>query len=183
MRERLTVGLENEVARKTLRPKEGVIEVKTAPPAFEETPWPLVTVHVLNDGSAERGVGEFLDTDVQDLITNEWLETQGWIARVQISVVGWSKNADERIAMRQALRRLVIGNLPVFQGYGMTRIDFSQTDADEMAAYPVPVYQTVGTFSCFAPAEVVTSSSNVVTDIDSSAFTPDFPDRSARAAF
>jgi hypothetical protein len=169
---RFEAGLQNEIANGALLPPAGVIDVLNAPPAFEETSWPVVTVHVTNDGSAERGIGEQLDADSFDVIGNVWDETHGWIARAHLTVIGWSKNPDERIALRKSLRRLVIGNLPVFQGFGMTRIDFSQTDAEDMGSYPVPVYQTVGTFTCYAPA-VVGTTADSITEVSSS-LTPEF---------
>lgn len=154
VRDRLQAGLDNEILRRTLFPQEGVIDVLNAPPAFEDTRWPVVTVHVTTDGSGDRAIGEeFTDTEF-DPATGLWDETNGWLARVHLTVVGWSKNPDERIALRQALRRLVIGNLPVFDSYGMVQIDWQQTDEDVMSGYPVPVFQTVGSFTCMAPAVI-----------------------------
>jgi hypothetical protein len=164
VRDRLEVGLQNEVARKTLTPQDGAIEVLNAPPAFEDSSWPLVTVHVTTDGSGERALGEDLSPDFFDPLGGLFDQEDGWLARVHLTIVGWSKNPDERIAMRKALRRLVIGNLPVFDAAGLTHIDFQQTDQDEMNAYPVPVYQSFCTFTCLAPAAVGTAY-GVISDV------------------
>jgi len=154
VRDRLDVGLQNEIALGTLTPACGVIAVLNAPPVFEETNWPVITVHVASDGSGERAIGDLIFPDAFDPVAGLWNESQGWLARVQLTVVGWSKNPDERIALRKALRKIVIGNLEVFDSVGMIAIDFSQSDVDELSAYPAPVYQSMCSFSCEAPAGV-----------------------------
>jgi hypothetical protein len=164
VRDRLERGLEVEVARGTLRPADGVVEVLNAPPAFEDTRWPVVTVHVRTDGSGDRAVGESVIPDSFDPLAGQFDESEGWLARVHILIVGWTKNPDERIALRQALRRLVIGNLPVFDAAGMTHIDFQQNDDEEMKAFPVPVYQSVCSLTCSAPA-FVTDAVGVISDV------------------
>lgn len=164
VRDRLEVGLQNEVAAKALMPSCGEIEVMNAPPAFEDSSWPVVTVHVTNDGSGDRALGEDLAGEVYDPLALVFDEEDGWLARVHLTIVGWSKNPDERIALRKVLRRLVIGNLPVFAAAGLLHIDFNQTDGDEMSAYPVPVYQSVCTFTCMAPAAVGTAY-GVISDV------------------
>lgn len=154
VRDRLSAGLQVEVSRGSLIPPSGGISVLTAPPVFQETRWPVVTVHLLNDAPAERGLGELLVPDTLDS-TGLWNESEGWLARVQLAVIGWSQNPDERIALRQALRRLVVANLPVFDAAGMIEIEFSQQDVDAVSGeYPAPVYQTAGTFTCMAPVIV-----------------------------
>lgn len=154
VRDRLDAGLQHEIALGTLTPACGAIAVLNAPPVFEETSWPVVTVHVTADSSGERAVGDLVFPDAFDPVGGLWNEAQGWLARVQLTVVGWSKNPDERMALRKALRKIVIGNLDVFYSAGMTGIDFSQADVDELAVYPAPVYQAMCTFSCEAPAGV-----------------------------
>ena len=154
VRDRLDCGLQNEVLLGNLSPSSGVIAVLNAPPIFEETSWPVVTVHVTSDGSGERGLGELVFPDEFNPVSTQWSEAQGWLARVQLAIVGWSKNPDERIALRKALRKIVIGNLDVFDSAGMIQIDFSQQDIDELSSYPAPLYQSMCTFSCEAPAGV-----------------------------
>jgi hypothetical protein len=154
VRDRLDSGLQNEISLGTLTPSTGVIAVLNAPPVFEETNWPVVTVHVTTDSSGDRAIGEITMPDVFDSIGGVWDESQGWLAQVQLTIVGWSKNPDERIALRKALRKIIIGNLEVFDNVGMIHIAFSQQDVDELAAYPAPVYQSMCSFSCEAPAGV-----------------------------
>ena len=164
VRDRIDDGLQNEVQNGFLSPQTGQIPVLNAPPVFEDTNWPLVTVHVTSDGSSERGIGEMFSPDLFDTETQMWGEFEGWLAHVQLTIIGWSKNPDERINLRKALRRIILGNLPVFDSFGIVKIDFSQQDIDELQAYPAPVYQSMGTFSCEAPA-VVSASYKQITDI------------------
>ncbi len=154
VRERISLGLANEIAQKRLFPETKVIEVLTAPPLFDRTRWPVVTVHLSSDGSAERGIGEEVSPDIYSAVGSDWTDLRGWLSHTSITVIGWSKNPDERIALRMALRRIVIANLQVFDSAAIQRIDFRQTDEDIMSGLPVPVYQSIGTFTCFAPVAV-----------------------------
>jgi hypothetical protein len=163
VRDRIEVGLQVEVARGVLTPQNGVIEVKNAPPAIEDTRWPVVTIQVVSDGSGDRALGESISLDEFDPLSDQYEESEGWIARVHLSIIGWSKNPDERITLRKVLRRLVIANLPVFNAAGLVLPDFNQTDVNEMSTTP-PIYASEGTFTCMAPA-VVRSSANPITDV------------------
>ena len=165
VRDRMEKGMAVEVLRGTLTPLTKQIPVLNAPPAFEDTRWPMVSVHVTSDGPAERAIGESIGDDDWDPATGMWKEGEGWIANTVLAIVGWSKNADERIAIRKAMRRLVIANLPVFGGLGMSRIDINQSDQDYVSGeYPAPVFSTVCSFSCLAPA-YITDEVPVVTEI------------------
>lgn len=155
LRDRISRGMQVEVSRGTLRPHSGQIPVLNAPPSFEDTRWPMVSIHVSSEGPTERGIGEAIGSDDWDPETSQWKEGEGWMASAVLSVVGWSKNSDERIALRQAIRRLVIANLPVFDGFGLLKIDINQSDQDFVSGeYPAPVFSTVCSFSCLAPAYV-----------------------------
>jgi hypothetical protein len=165
VRDRMADGMAVEVSRATLTPHTGQILVLNAPPAFDDSRWPMVSVHVTSDGPAERGIGESIGSDDFDPESGMWKEGEGWMANTVLAIVGWSKNADERIALRQAMRRLIIANLPVFDGLGMLRIDISQSDQDYVSGeYPAPIFSTVCSFSCLAPA-YVTDEVPVVTEV------------------
>jgi hypothetical protein len=168
VRDRIDAGIKNEILIGTLTPKSGGIAVLNAPPMFEETNWPVVTVHVGSDGSGDRSIGDAPFPDVYDPITGLWSESQGWLARVQLNIVGWSKNPDERIALRKALRKIILGNLDVFDSAGIVSIDFSQQDIDDLSSYPAPVYQAMCSFSCEAPAGVV-DTIGLITDTNATA--------------
>lgn len=155
VRDRIDYGLQAEVAKGTIvPPKYGAIEVLTAPPIFEDTRWPVVTVHLQNEGPQVRAIGEMIESDLFDAIAGNWTEHEGWLASVQIAVVAYSLNPDERIELRKALRRIVVANLPVFDSAGMVQIEFSQQDTEDFQAYNAPVYFSMGTLTCLAPVRV-----------------------------
>lgn len=157
LRDRLEVGVQNEVATGRLTPgpdAKGVIKVLTAPPVFEDTRFPVVVVHLTSESPADHGIGEQIDKDVQ-AVSGQWNETEGWLAKTVISVVGWCLNPDERIAMRKALRRLVIGNLQVFYAAGLREVELSQEDTEAISGeFSAPVYWASCSFSCLSPVVV-----------------------------
>jgi len=154
VRDRLKAGLHAEVAAGRLKPASAKIPVWTAPPQAEVTSWPVVTVKLDADRSAERAIGEMIDADYRLAPPDDWLETEGWLSHVTLTIIGWSQNPDERIALRQALKRIVIGNLPIFASMGLITPDWSQQDSEDFETFKAPVYQTVGTFTCLAPSMI-----------------------------
>lgn len=160
LRERLESGLQVEVQRGNLVNDLGYIQVYAAAPSLErDLTFPLVTLHLDSEDPSVRGIGEALGTDDFDAIGDDWTESEGWLADVRISVIGWSLNADERIELRKAIRRIVIANLSVFAGEGWQQVNLSLQDNDAISGeYPAPIYQVVGSFTCLAPAVVANSS-------------------------
>ena len=154
VRDRLKAGLQAEVAAGRLKPASHKIPVWTAPPQAEVTSWPVVTVRLESDRSAERAIGEMIDQDYRLAAPDDWLETEGWLSQVTLQIIGWSQNPDERIALRQALKRIVIGNLPIFASLGLITPDWNQQDSEDFQTFNAPVYQTVGTFTCLAPSMI-----------------------------
>jgi hypothetical protein len=154
VRDRLDLGLQEEVRRGALTHDQGHIKVLTAPPIFEDTVFPVVTVHLTEDSPAERAIGEMVEEDQFDADSFGWAEKEGWLARTSLTIMGWTMNPDERIDLRKALRRLVQANLPIFDFAGMVQIEFSQQDTEDFASYSAPVYQVLCTFSCLSPAQV-----------------------------
>jgi len=55
----------------------------------------------------------------------------------------------------------------------MIAIDFSQSDVDELSAYPAPVYQSMCSFSCEAPAGVAITA-DVIAESPTVTLTPVF---------
>lgn len=155
VRERLELGLAAEVASGLLRHKNGRIPVLTAPPLTDNAVWPLVTVHVASDSSSVRGIGEAIAID--RFLSDDWAwdVSDGWLSQWSILIVGWSLNPDERILLRKTIKRIVIGNLPVFDDAGMVQVDFQQQDVEDFDNYNVPVYEVVGTLGCLAPSLAV----------------------------
>lgn len=167
VRDRLDYGLQVEVARGALAPESGGIAVLNAPPVFEDTRWPVVTVHLQDEASFARGIGEMIESDQFDALEGDWQGTEGWLAKVQLTICGWSQNPDERVELRKALRRIVAANLPVFDEHGIVNIDFRQQDMDSLGGeYPTNVYQSLCTFTCVAPVRVV-SRGDAIADVTS----------------
>ena len=146
LRDRLIAGLAVEVAAGRLTHPNGRIAVRTAPPEDKAEVLPLVTLQLSADAPAERALGE-------DLYGAED-ESEGWLASVRLEVIGWSLNPDEHIALRLALKRIVLANLPVFDDAGLVRVEFSQQDTEDFQTFTVPMYMTNGSFTCLAPASV-----------------------------
>lgn len=163
VRDRLDLGLQVEIARGSLSPASGRIAVLTAPPVFEDTRWPVVSVHLESDAAQDRALGEEIYPDVS--LDGGLVESfEGWLARVQLLIVGWCLNADERIALRQTIKRVLLGNLQVFDAAGFVQIDLAQNDTEDFTSYNAPVYQVLSHFSCLAP-EYVSDETPSITDI------------------
>jgi hypothetical protein len=156
VRKRLEEGLLEEVKRGNLVAELGYVQVYTAPPALEQNlRFPLVTITLDNESPAERALGEDIGGDDYDMVGGEWFESEGWLAQVQLSIVGWSLNSDERIELRKALRRIIIANLPIFDDQGMVQVQVTFQDVDALnGEYNVNMYQVMGSFSCLAPVRV-----------------------------
>lgn len=162
--ERLRLGLAVEIARGVLRPKTGRIEVQNAPPLWDETPFPVVTLHLTQAAPETRALGEVIDEGVE--LSTAYLDGEGMLDRVRVALVGWSLNPDERIALRRVVRRILNANLPVFEDAGILVPEWSQRDQDEMQAYNLPVYQAITEFSCLV-VEGVESETAKVTTVES----------------
>lgn len=174
VRDRLDFGLQAEIAAGRLQPQAGYIKVLTAPPVYEDTKWPVVTVHMQSEAPASRGLGELVEPDDLESGATAWDETEGWLARVQLAIIGWSQNPDERIALRKALRRVIVANLQVFDAAGMMQVEMTQQDMDMLSEFPAPVYQSMCSFTCQAPVRVVTGHDGPVVDVTVTATATNF---------
>jgi len=179
---RFEAGLKMEVAAGRIKPKEGRIPIYTAPPQAETTLMPVVTVHLDIDQSAERAIGEHIapdrydNPDAPDAISQNdfWEEGEGWLSRWTCSVVGWSLNPDERNALRKAIKRIAIGNLPIFEAEGMIQVELTMRDSEDFTTYSVPMYLTSGTLTCLAPA-LLTGRAAVIDAVEAEAIPTEKP--------
>ncbi|HED34951.1 MAG TPA: hypothetical protein ENJ08_12200 [Gammaproteobacteria bacterium] len=165
VRERLQLGLVQAIIDKQLFPNSGKIAVLNAPPQFENAAFPVVTIHIDKDAPAERFLGESLYEDQIELTGDTWIETEGWLAQWSLSIIGWSMNPDERIALRNAIKRILLINLPVFDAWGMDQVSFDFSDSEDLNSYPAPIYQVITNFTCIAPAYVSASTGSRVSDV------------------
>lgn len=153
LRDRLDFGLVELLKRRLLHHPNGKIPVLTAPPTFDGTVFPVVVVQFTNGSSSEYGVGDFLG-QILDEDRDEWEIDEGWLSQIQLTVVAWSLNADERIRLRRAIEYLLIANISVLDDAGMTQIVLQQSDHEDYQSYAVPMYQSVSTISCLIPRYV-----------------------------
>lgn len=153
VRDRLKAALKVEVQRNSLVHEYGYIPVLTAPPVYEDTRWPVVVVHMDAEAVGERFLGEVFGADTQ-LENGDWMETEGWLADVTLKITGWTLNPDERIELRKALRRIIVGNLSVFDASGILQIEPRWNDLEDFETFPAAVYLTECTFTCKAPVGV-----------------------------
>lgn len=167
MRDRTERGLLVECQRGNFQPENGYISVYTAPPSLEQDlRFPVVTIHLDKETSSIRGLGDDISGDEFDSIGFDWLESEGWLAQVQMTIVGWTLNSDERIELRKALRRIIVGNMQVLADLGIVQVDASFEDNDMVSGeYNAPIYQVVCSFSCIAPVRVSNRVSTVISDV------------------
>lgn len=166
VRNRLEAGLAVEVARGTFKLDGGrqAIAVYSAPPAAGAVDLPVVTVHLDSEREEGTGLGELITPDLL-LPGGDWLEHEGRMADVSLEIVGWCLNPDERIEMRQALRRIIMANLGVFAAAGMNEVAFSFKDIDAISGeYQVNIYQSYCSFTCQAPV-IVTNKVSPIADV------------------
>jgi hypothetical protein len=163
LRDRLDSGLRSLLARNIVAHPKGHIPVLLAPPALEDSTFPVVTLHLTSETSSDHFIGDLLGRDVR-LDNGDWQEGSGWWQRVQVSIVGWSQNPDERAMLRIAVRDVVLANLEVFAAVGMMQIEFSQQQIEDFASYGAPMYEAMGNLTCTTPV-MVTSTVNPIGDV------------------
>jgi len=171
VRDRLKVGLSDMVARGMLKPHSGVIPVMTAPFASaKEASFPCVSVHLDSDGQSDSYVATDLQADMPDGIGGT-IEGEGWHNAVTLNVVGVSLNPDERIALRKAIKAIIIANIPVFSAKVLNNVQFSQRDNEDFTASNAALYITSGSFTCTYPSFIYDTKDNV-TDVNPTLFAP-----------
>jgi hypothetical protein len=163
VRERIEMGMQAEITAGRLKHNYNRIPVLTAPPLFEDTRWPVITVHLDDDSPAEHGIGMELVPDQSD--GDDVTEFEGYLSSVRLNIVAWSLNPDERAILRKALKRVVLGNAQVFDDAGMTNIVTAFTDTEDFQSFSAPVYQSLCRLSCLAPS-AVSGSIGTIDEVD-----------------
>lgn len=158
LRDRLQLGLQSFVDSGALTNERGFIPVMTSSPQIEGTSFPVVTVHLADDAAEIRALGEEVGTEFLSPVDGLWHSFEGTLSRQAITIAGWSFNADERIALRNAIKAVLIANLPVFDAAGVQQVSFSFTDQDDYETYQAPMFTALGTFNCIAATAVETTS-------------------------
>ncbi|WNL63639.1 head-to-tail adaptor [Aeromonas phage ST4] len=169
VRDRLEAGLAIEVQRGNLMNELGYIQVLTAPPNVNmNIQFPLVTLSLETESRDLRGIGEDTMGDFLEAESDEWLEHEGWLASVQVAIIGWSLNPDERLELRKAIRRIIVGNLTVFADKGMSlpNLSLKNDDAVNGEYGETPMYLVTGFYTCIAPVRVGHLAGGTIQDID-----------------
>ena len=174
VRDRLDAGMLTEVARQRLRPQSGTIDVLTASPVYDDRRFPMVTVHLQDEGAQQRFIGENPTGDEadRDYFDGSSDDTEGWLAQTQLTIMGWSLNSDERKELRKAIRRILVANLPVFDAHGLLQVEFRQQDTEDFTSYNAPVYQVMTSFTCLTPIRVSAPGADLITDVVQTFTTP-----------
>lgn len=158
VRDRLEAGLQVECDRGTFMTELGYIQVYTASPSLErDLRFPLVTVHLDREQSSERGIGnDIVGLSAADPLDGiGWQSGEGWLAEVELTIIGWCLNGDERSELRKAIRRIILGNLPLFSDNGLENISVMQSDENAInGEYPAPMYMVITSLTCLAPLVV-----------------------------
>lgn len=156
IRDRMEAGLKVECERGTFATQLGYVQVIRGAASLErDLQFPLVTCHLEAEDQNARAIGEDVMGDLYDAVGDAWEESEGWLANVRLTLVGWSLNGDERNELRKAIRRVVMANLPVFASFGWEQVELRQEDVDAVnGEYLAPLYQVMNTFSCVAPVRV-----------------------------
>lgn len=168
VRDRLEAGLMVEVQRGNIMNDLGYVQVMTAPPSLNQNiSLPLVTVTLEDESPMARGIGESIADEFNDTDDDTWLEEDGWLANVRLTLVGWSLNPDERIELRKAIRRVMIANFAVFADKGVIMPHLTLSDTDAVSGeFETPMYMVNGEFTCTAPVRVGRMAAGTVVDIN-----------------
>lgn len=165
VRDRFADGLKHEVSQGRLIPATGKIPVNTAPPQFENTPFPVVTAQLESDACGEQFLGDMADLDQFNEETGEWVSSEGALFNTKLSIVGWSLNPDERLELRKSIRNIWLANREVFAGLGLFNLEFSQSDSEDFQSYGAPVYLSTAVFTCQSVAAVASGGGMVIADV------------------
>jgi hypothetical protein len=99
----------------------------------------------------ERALGDqpFLDMRCPD---GAWDEAEGWLDQITLGVAGLCADADQRHALRRALKRIIQANLAVFKAAGLDQIGYAQGADQDLASAAGTLCKTAATFDCVAPS-------------------------------
>ncbi|MDR0529448.1 MAG: hypothetical protein LBG69_07570 [Zoogloeaceae bacterium] len=156
VRDRLELGLRSYVERGEILHPSGGIPVLIASPLLEETTLPVVTVHLQSDAEEQDFIGGDLGLSAYEAEDDVWRDVEGYLSRYRLTIIAWSLNADERLAMRRAVKAVLLANWVVFDAAEMKEISMTFSDHEDFQSYAAPVYQAHCDFTCLAPSAVET---------------------------
>jgi hypothetical protein len=135
------------VASGRLVPASGQIPVHTAPFWLRDgISFPCVSVHLTSSAQETWFVGEVAAPPI-DNGDGTVTEFEGVVRRTQIDVVAVSQNGDERLELRKAVERVILANIPVFEGLGFSDVTISQADSEDFESKNVPLFMSQTTLT------------------------------------
>lgn len=143
LRDRLFLGLKSEIAAGNLTAwSNGVatsaVPVLLAPPVIDETPFPCVTVELVDSASDERGIGDSMPTELS--VNGGWEEGVGYFQSLVFAITAWSFNPDERNDFRHAIEKVLIANEANFGAAGLSRLEMRTTHREDFESFNAPMY-------------------------------------------
>jgi len=145
VRARLDSGLNALIAAGKLTHPRNHITVLNASPQIEDTAFPVVTVHLQSDNPDNRFISDFTDNAIDSI---------GWYSAVDLEVVAWCINGDERHDLRAAIKSVLIANLELFNASGLLQISTKFSDSEDFESYQCPIYRTHVSFSCLSDSSI-----------------------------
>lgn len=165
IRQRVEVALDAAIADGRLAHPRGRIPIVTAPSVKrDETPLPIVSVHLDADRPAERSIGDHvLDAELEAM---GWDESEGWLSEVTVNIVAVALNPDQRNALGRALKHAVIINKDIWHANGLMRpaVILSHTEAQPEGANTA-LYIAAATFTFLIASTSTATRSEVVDTI------------------
>ena len=113
-------------------------------------------MHISSDNSnGNQFIGGLSDSDFTSTDNGIIGERDGWLSSYQVIIAAWSLNADERYALKKAVKRLIIANKPVFDAAGFLDLEVSQSHIDDMQSYTCPVYRAETILNFLADSSIL----------------------------
>jgi len=158
--DRIQLGVDEEILAERIKPSSKTIKVVNSPPLFDNVSWPIVGIHLDSESPHTRSIGENYDFDTE--ISNGVDERRGFYSESNVSIVAWSANPDQRILMRNIIRRILIANSEVFSmRFGVSLPEATFRDDEDFQSWSIPVYMSHCSFRCIAQSGVKSTTGKV----------------------
>ncbi len=136
IRSRLDSGLNGMIQSGMLKHPKNTISVLVSNPQIDKVQFPLVTVLLRSDRPEQYFIGGIINGDLDDFNT-------GHLSGDSIMITGWSNiGGDERIALRKAIKALLIANYDVFSHAGIMNLQADASDSEDFETYECAMYMT-----------------------------------------
>ena len=161
VRDRIDKGMNNLIKRGDITHTNGYVTVLIASPQLEDVTLPIITVHLTNDSDDNRFINDQWRADIKN---PEFSVTSftGYLSSVTLDIVVWCLNGDQRNQYRNALKDILIANIPVFIAGEMMETHFQFADAEDFQSYASPMYFMNATLRCLAPSAYIDTAPAII---------------------